>query len=241
MSAPGAAGNPGSPEGVPPIVAVAPTTPPGRPPEPRAWASRAAWIALLCSLIVGLIADLASKHLAFRFIADSGPVVVDRAAALALPPASINSLIPRHDAVVVIPRVLHLQLVLNPGAVFGVGPGKQMYFAAFAAVAVGFGMWMFGAWTSARDRWSHIAIGLILAGGLGNLYDRLVYGCVRDFLHPLAGVRLPFGLSWPSGSREAWPYVSNVADALLLIGVGVLLVRMWRKPAPDYAPPRPSA
>ena len=83
-----------------------------------------------------------------------------------------------------------------------------------------------------RDRVAHAAIGMIIAGGLGNLYDRVVFACVRDFLHPLPGWRLPFGLSWPSGDRALWPYVSNIADAILLVGIGVLMVRMLRPRAP---------
>ncbi len=211
----------------------------------HAWRSRPAWIALALSLALGLAADLWSKSLAFERVAAASPggsaVVVNRADVLALPPSHINSLVPRHAPVVGVPYLLEFRLVLNPGAVFGIGPGKQKFFVAFTAMALGFGLWMFGAWTTARDRWAHIAIGLVLAGGLGNLYDRLVYGCVRDFLHPLPGVMLPFGISWPSGDRQAWPYVSNVADALLLVGIGVLLVRMWGKPASGRALPAQSA
>ena len=69
---------------------------------------------------------------------------------------------------------------------------------------------------------------LIIAGGIGNLYDRIRFACVRDFIHPLPHVKLPFGLTWPSGDPHLWPYVSNVADALLLIGIGLLLFRLWR-------------
>ncbi|MBO6514574.1 MAG: hypothetical protein JJ974_11475, partial [Phycisphaerales bacterium] len=63
---------------------------------------------------------------------------------------------------------------------------------------------------------------------------RLVFACVRDFIHPLPGMKLPFGLTWPNGgSDEVWPYVSNVADLYLLIGIGLLLVYTWRQPNPQ--------
>lgn len=182
---------------------------------------------MLLVLVAGLIADLWSKSVAFSSIA-AQPVTIRRADVLSLPASQINRLVPVHEPVVVAQRVLELKLVLNPGAVFGIGAGKRWVFVLFTFGAVAFGLWVFGRWTKSRDWWSHAALGLILAGGLGNLYDRLTFGCVRDFLHPLAGVPLPFGLAWPGGDRQLWPYVSNVADALLLVGIGVLMVRLWR-------------
>ena len=128
--------------------------------------------------------------------------------------------------------MLDFQLVLNAGAVFGAGQGKRWFFVLFTLGALGFAAVLFARWTHRRDRVAHAAIGMIIAGGLGNLYDRVVFACVRDFLHPLPGWRLPFGLSWPSGDRALWPYVSNIADAILLVGIGVLMVRMLRPRAP---------
>jgi signal peptidase II len=112
--------------------------------------------------------------------------------------------------------------VLNPGAVFGIGAGRVGFFIVVTVIAVAFGLGVFVFATRARDRAAHIGLGLILAGGLGNLYDRFFYGCVRDFIHPLPRVR------WPGATREVWPYVSNVADALLLIGIVLLLWHAWR-------------
>lgn len=192
-----------------------------------AWRSRRAWIVLVLATLIGVALDLGSKELAFARIAGA-PVEVRRDEVLALPPDAISSLIPRHRAIVVVPSVLEFKLVLNPGAVFGMGPGKQGFFVVFTLVALGFGLYMFSAWTRAREHAAHVFIALVLAGGLGNLYDRMFFGCVRDFLHPLPGVMIPFGLSWPGGERQLWPYVSNVADALLLVGIGSLLIVMWR-------------
>ncbi len=189
--------------------------------------SAGAWATLLGVTLFGALIDLFSKSLAFARIADA-PVLVSREAVLAHPPEQLNAaLIPAHEPVMVIPYVLEFRLVLNPGAVFGVGPGKRWFFVGFTLLAVCAALWMFAKWTTAKDRWSHAALGLVLAGGLGNLYDRLVHGCVRDFLHPLPNVQLPFGITWPGGETEVWPWVSNVADAWLLIGIGILLVRAW--------------
>ena len=189
--------------------------------------SRSAWVVLVSTVILGLVSDLLSKSLAFANIADT-PAVITREQVLGAD--RLASLLPDHDPVTVIPSVLELTLVLNPGAVFGIGAGQRWLFVTFTAFAAIFAMHVFAKWTKPRDRFAHFAIGLLLAGGLGNLYDRLRFACVRDFLHPLPGVKLPFGITWPNGSDEIWPYVSNIADLWLIIGIGMLLVLMWRAP-----------
>lgn len=192
-----------------------------------AWKSRRAWTVLLLALLGSLIADLGSKALAFRYVAGH-PVSVSREEVLAVAdPRLTNALIPPHPPVVVVPGVLDLTLVLNPGAVFGTGPGWRWFFVGFTVVAIAFAGLMFARWSGPNDRWVHAGIGMLVGGGLGNLYDRLMYACVRDFLHPLPGVKWPFGLRL-FGRDEVWPYVSNIADALLLVGIGILLVFLWR-------------
>lgn len=194
-----------------------------------AWKCPRAWALLAVVTAMGLALDLVSKWLAFERL---GPMPVRLTRESVLETRDLGSLIPPGSRYEVISGILDLTLVLNPGAVFGMGAGKRLFFIAFTLIAVGFATWMFATWTMAKDRLSHGAIGLILAGGLGNLYDRLVYACVRDFLHPLPGVVLPFGWSWPWGGRELWPYVSNIADLWLLVGIGILMVQLLRMPPP---------
>ncbi|MFG0305444.1 MAG: signal peptidase II [Phycisphaerales bacterium JB040] len=215
---------------------------PGRAPQgPVAGArtSPGAWALLLALTAVGLAGDLWTKALAFEHVAQV-PVTVTRAEVIEAGPQSLGRLIPAHDPVTVIPSVLDFTLVLNPGAVFGIGAGQRWFFVAFTVLAMGVCLWMFGWWTTRRDRLAHVSFALVIAGGLGNLYDRLVFACVRDFIHPLPGVKLPFGLSWPSGEDELWPYVSNVADAYLIVGIAALVWFSFRAPAeekPDRSEP----
>lgn len=188
-----------------------------------------AWLVLLSAVIVGLVADLGSKTIAFRSIANI-PVNVTREQVLIEQQAGRgpSGLIPPHRPVVVAPHILEFSLVLNPGAVFGIGAGKRWFFVGIAFAAFGLAIWMFGTWTRPRDTVAHIAIGLLIAGGLGNLSDRLTYACVRDFIHPLPGVYLPFGWHLPfGGGREIWPYVNNLADLWLLVGVSMLMWYLW--------------
>lgn len=221
----------------PPIAPTAPGRDTHRHITP-AGQSRRAWIVLLLTIILGVALDLASKHLAFAHIADN-PVQLDRHEVLEVirtDPHLLLDLLPMHRPVTVIPGVLDFQLVLNSGAVFGAGQGRRWFFIGFTTAALLFAAALFAFWTDRRDHLSHIAIGLIVGGGIGNLYDRIVYACVRDFIHPLPGHRLPFGLKWPSGDPHIWPYVSNVADAFLLIGIIMLMFRLWKHDAPPSAP-----
>jgi signal peptidase II len=195
-----------------------------RAPARATYKSPTAWITLTLVLVLGLAADLGTKYWAFRTLAPV-PVLIDREAVLA---GRQDLIIPSHEPTIVFPSVLEFKLVLNVGAVFGAGAGKRHLFVGVTIFAILFGLFLFGWWTLPRDRWAHVGIGLLLAGGLGNLYDRLMYACVRDFIHPFPGVKLPFGWRYPSGEDQLWPYVSNIADKWLLVGIAILLVHAWR-------------
>lgn len=187
-----------------------------------------AWIVLIVTSVIGLIVDLWTKWYAFEHVAGF-PVIIDRRDVLSVPDLGI--LIPPHDPVTVMSSVLEFTLVLNPGAVFGIGAGQRWFFVIFTLIACVVAVALFIKWTRACDWMAHAGFGLIIAGGLGNLYDRLVFACVRDFIHPLPGVKLPFGITWPGGNAEVWPYVSNVADAFLIAGIVMLMIHAWRMPA----------
>lgn len=213
------------------------SSPQPSPPPRQGLAGRSgrAWSVLLITIIIGLAADLGSKYLAFARIADA-PVQLDRQQILEWQaagrdlndPRPPDAILPLHDPVEVIPSVLEFKLILNAGAVFGSGQGKRWFFIGFTVVALGFALLLFARWCREREYLTHAAIGLVICGGLGNLYDRVLYASVRDFLHPLPGVKWPFG--WELlGRRDVWPYVSNVADAFLLIGIAVLMIKLLRE------------
>jgi lipoprotein signal peptidase len=112
---------------------------------------------------------------------------------------------------------------VNHGALFGlfrnyVGLANAGFALISLAAALAIAYWSrHGA--TARDPWLCAALGLILAGTLGNLYDRVLFNGVRDFLH------WNYLFDWP---------VFNVADCCLVFGAGLLLVQaFWAQPAAD--------
>ena len=194
-------------------------TPAGRSPR--------AWLTLAVVLLVGISADLGSKSWSYRHVAGE-PVVLDRSL-LATDPA--HDPIARHDGQPLLPGgILELKLVLNPGAVFGIGAHQRWFFIAFTIAALIGGLLAFGRYTCASHRVVHLSLGMVIAGGFGNLYDRIAFGRVRDFLHMMAGHHLPFGLTWPgTNNPELMPWVFNIADVLLLVGMVLLMVHVNRQ------------
>lgn len=189
-----------------------------------AWQSPRAWIILLVVTLIGLAIDLGSKSWAFHSVTDE-PVQLQYSEIVGNP----SYRLPWHEGKRVLPAdLLDFRLVLNHGAVFGVGQQRRGVFIVFTVIAVAVGTGIFGWWTTATARCAHVGIGLVLAGGLGNLYDRLVYGAVRDFLHMAPRWHLPFGLHWFGGSTELFPWVFNAADMLLLAGMAILLFTAHR-------------
>jgi lipoprotein signal peptidase len=178
--------------------------------------------------VVGLVLDLWTKSLAWDALRVGGPFQ--------------NEAGGRHyvdsNTVRAIPGGLHVQLTVNEGAVFGLGQGNQLFFIAVSVLAVGFLVWLFA--HSARQRVYQIILGLLLAGVVGNMYDRLAHGYVRDMIYALPDRQWPGTwrvplLNYPaSPDREVFPWIFNVADVLLCTGVGLMLVYTLFAPRPDH-------
>lgn len=102
---------------------------------------------------------------------------------------------------------------VNHGALFSLGgefKASANFFFACVSVLAAIGIMIWGLRkASGQDRVLCIALGLILGGTTGNMFDRFVFGGVRDFLHF-------YWFEWP---------VFNVADCFLVCGAGLLLLQ----------------
>jgi len=191
------------------------------PPGSKSGAGRClpSIIRFLLIVIATLGADLASKHWAFEHTAGT-PVRLTRQN------SDHPGIIPYHKPTVIFPGVLSLKLTANTGALFGLGRGSQMIFIIVSVLAVVVIGRVF--WRSPPGAWGyHLSLGLILAGAMGNLYDRIRFNAVRDLLLLFPDVVLPFGWRWPGGPREIYPWVFNIADAALVVGVVLMLAVSW--------------
>lgn len=114
---------------------------------------------------------------------------------------------------------------INEGALWGMGQGYTWVFALLSVFAViGVSVWLF-AYRAACSLWLTIALGLIMAGTLGNLYDRLgLHGCVRPDGSAIYGVR-DF-LAFTFGTYR-YP-IFNGADCFLVTGAIMLAIQSFR-------------
>ena len=115
-----------------------------------------------------------------------------------------------NDSIQIIPGFLRLIIALNDGAAFSLGSGRRTVLVAVSVVAliVILGLFLQGGRKSVLTT---IVLGLFAGGILGNLWDRLFnHGLVRDFIDVYVGTR-----HWPT---------FNVADMLLCVAVGLLLI-----------------
>jgi signal peptidase II len=139
----------------------------------------------LLTAVIGIAIDLWTKRLAQHDLQDRAPIRF-------------------------IDGWLHFEYTQNHGAVFGIGQGQRMLFIAVSIAALAFLTYLFA--TSGRQRIYQFVLGLLLAGVIGNLYDRIAFSYVRDMIHALP--------RWPN----LFPWIFNVADSLLCTGVFLMIV-----------------
>ncbi len=136
-------------------------------------------------------------------------VLLDR-----LSKAWVGSHIPEGGAIVVIPRVFRITHVLNPGAAFSLftnsaRPTLTHWLLTGFSLVAGLVVLLVLLRIGRRFTATTIALALILGGTIGNVWDRLRYGVVTDFVE----VRI-IHYHWPD---------FNMADSAIVIG-GILLV-----------------
>ena len=127
-------------------------------------------------------------------------------------------------AIVVIPKIFRLTHVLNTGAAFSMFEGSAspilvrnllVGFSIIAVIVVLVLIWKMGRSVTLTS----LALALILGGAIGNLYDRIRYLHVVDFLE----VHIVH-YHWPD---------FNVADSAIVVGACLLLLEMLRPQRSD--------
>jgi signal peptidase II len=124
------------------------------------------------------------------------------------------------DSISVIPgwfRIVHTE---NPGAAFGMLADGRPAIRSFVLIGVSVGVLLFVLTvllkrsSSMAGMLSRLALGFILGGAIGNLYDRIVVGTVTDFLEVYNG---------------SWTFPAfNAADSAITVGAALLLIDLLR-------------
>jgi signal peptidase II len=186
----------------------------------------------------GLTADLLTKHAVFQSLLGRPGLADDVRLAQARLRARHGEGFSSRDVLEecqlrrpVCPGV-QLTLSTNPGVVFGINVPRP---AVAVATAITMALVFYFFATSDRRAWAvQAALALILAGAMGNLYDRLFSKVELPGIEPIRNQVRDF----IDCSGLHYPWVFNVADVLLVVGVALLVVHWWiagrgvrRKPA----------
>jgi signal peptidase II len=127
------------------------------------------------------------------------------------------------DTVSVIPGLFQIVYARNTGMAFSLfdnsGAGRTSpLLIVFTTAVIGIVVWLL--WQAAKPEskepghWSYrLALGLILGGALGNLYDRIAVGSVTDFLD----------FFWNGAHFPAF----NAADSSITCGAILVVLNLW--------------
>lgn len=118
--------------------------------------------------------------------------------------------IPLHGHVDVLPGIVGLTYVQNPGAAFSSFAGAQWLFAIIFVAFAGFILWEFSGKRMAFTNYERWLIITIFAGGIGNTIDRFRFGYVVDMIQ-----------------TEFMDFaVFNVADCFITCGCILLVIHL---------------
>ena len=122
-----------------------------------------------------------------------------------------------YEAHTVLPDFFSLVNVTNDGAAFGSFKGNNLLFIVISSIALVV-VTVLLVRRRPADAWRDLSLALLLAGILGNLTDRLLYGHVIDFL--LFNLHVRYADPWPA---------FNVADSCISIAVVLFITHSFRK------------
>jgi len=126
-----------------------------------------------------------------------------------------------HEAVPLLPS-LNLMLAYNSGAAFSFlssASGWQRWFFVILALAASLALMVWLRRLNKGQRLQACGLALILGGALGNVWDRLLYGYVIDFIDVYYG---------------AWHFpVFNIADSAITVGAVLLIIDTFMRAGPE--------
>lgn len=190
----------------------------------HAWRSPLAIFIFLAICAAALAADLWSKDYVFKKLLADPDFNKDVATLLEshhnLTEKDAAGILRRYSPrIEVIPGVMKITLSTNPGVVFGINwmPRAGVLVATMLTMALV--CFFFG--SSEQRAWiMHLSLAFIMAGALGNMYDRLFSVVTLPGLPPIKYQVRDF----IDCSQVGWAYVFNVADAWLVVGVAGLVI-----------------
>ena len=141
------------------------------------------------TILFALLGDIFSKWIVFEKYKDSGYI----------------SLIPNFFGII---------CSRNEGIAFGLFPSKSNVLVYLTLIAVVLIVWLYYR-ADKKDTLNTLGLAFIISGALGNLWDRIFFHAVRDFIDIHAG-----DLHWPT---------FNVADILICTGVGLVILKNKNK------------
>ena len=111
----------------------------------------------------------------------------------------------------IIGNFVRFTLLRNPNGVFGIPLGGRIPSLVFVSFAFIFVLILM---MQAKNPLFLVSLSFILGGAMGNLYDRVLYGEVIDFILVGAG-------------KFYWP-TFNVADSFVTIGIILAFIHWWK-------------
>jgi signal peptidase II len=118
------------------------------------------------------------------------------------------------ETITIVNGYFDLRYSENTGVAFGMLqqlPGGRILLSVMALAALGL-VFHYLRRTDPRQTRLHLALGLVGGGAVGNLFDRIAFGRVSDFI------------VWHYHGHE-WP-AFNIADAALVVGVCLMALDM---------------
>lgn len=114
-------------------------------------------------------------------------------------------------SIVLIPHILNLTYIENTGAAFGIGSSSTAMFIIVNIIIIGLIVYFIYSKKEEINKSILFALYLILAGGIGNLIDRIMRGFVVDYIDINPLFKFP---------------VFNLADICVTIGCTIIVIQL---------------
>lgn len=125
-----------------------------------------------------------------------------------------------NEVIFKIEHLLEITHIRNDGMAFGLLGEHRWIFLTVSVIGIGaLGVYLFK--FSKDIKFTKIGLALVMGGGIGNMIDRIVLGEVIDMIHVTI-------------FNDFFPFIFNIADACVCVGVGMAIVGMVYEMVLEY-------